>query len=46
MPFDPQPELAGELVELRPLRDEDFGALLAVLLPEHLVVLLARSQGA
>src|SRR5215213_4516962 len=30
MPFDPQPTLKGELVELRPLRPEDFPALYAV----------------
>ena len=30
MPFDPQPTLTGELVELRPLRPEDFDALYAV----------------
>jgi N-acetyltransferase len=27
--FDVQPHLAGELVELRPLREDDFGALYA-----------------
>jgi len=30
MPFDLQPTLRGELVELRPLRAEDFSALYAV----------------
>jgi RimJ/RimL family protein N-acetyltransferase len=30
MPFDPQPTLKGELLELRPLRAEDFDALYAV----------------
>jgi RimJ/RimL family protein N-acetyltransferase len=30
MPFDPQPILKGELLELRPLRAEDFDALFAV----------------
>jgi len=30
MPFDLQPTLKGELVELRPLRSEDFPALFAV----------------
>jgi N-acetyltransferase len=30
MPFDLQPTLKGELVELRPLRPEDFDALYAV----------------
>lgn len=30
MPFDPQPVLRGELLELRPLRAEDFAALYAV----------------
>ena len=30
MPFDLQPTLTGELVELRPLREEDFEALFAV----------------
>ncbi len=30
MPFDLQPVLKGELVELRPLREEDFDALFAV----------------
>ena len=30
MPFDLQPTLTGELVELRPLRPEDFPALYAV----------------
>ena len=30
MPFDLQPRLRGELVELRPLRAEDFDALYAV----------------
>ena len=30
MPFELQPTLAGELVELRPLRAEDFDALFAV----------------
>ena len=30
MPFDPQPCLAGDLVELRPLRAEDYRALFAV----------------
>jgi RimJ/RimL family protein N-acetyltransferase len=30
MPFDSQPVLKGELVELRPLRAEDFDALFAV----------------
>lgn len=29
MPFDLQPVLAGELVELRPLREDDFEALFA-----------------
>ena len=29
-PFDPQPHLAGELLELRPLREEDHDALFAV----------------
>jgi RimJ/RimL family protein N-acetyltransferase len=29
-PFDPQPRLAGELVELRPLREDDYDALFAV----------------
>ena len=30
MPFDPQPVLSGELLELRPLRHENFGPLFAV----------------
>lgn len=30
MPFDPQPILQGELLELRPLREEDFRDLYAV----------------
>lgn len=30
MPFDLQPILKGELIELRPLREEDFDALYAV----------------
>src|SRR5690349_4195730 len=30
MPFDRQPCLAGDLIELRPLREEDFDALYAV----------------
>ena len=30
MPFDLQPVLTGELLELRPLRDEDFPVLYAV----------------
>ena len=30
MPFDPQPVLKGELLELRPLRPEDFDDLYAV----------------
>src|SRR5215210_2228752 len=30
MPFDLQPTLRGELVELRPLRADDFDALFAV----------------
>ena len=30
LPFDLQPVLTGELLELRPLRDEDFSALYAV----------------
>ena len=30
MPFDPQPVLKGTLLELRPLRTEDFDALFAV----------------
>lgn len=30
MPFDLQPVLTGELIELRPLRDDDFDALFAV----------------
>lgn len=30
MPFDYQPVLTGDLVELRPLRDDDFDALFAV----------------
>lgn len=30
MPFELQPTLTGELVELRPLREEDFAALFAV----------------
>jgi RimJ/RimL family protein N-acetyltransferase len=30
VPFDLQPTLTGELVELRPLREEDFPALFAV----------------
>ena len=30
MPFEPQPVLKGELIELRPLRAEDFDALFAV----------------
>ena len=30
MPFDLQPTLTGELLELRPLRSEDFPALFAV----------------
>ncbi|HJP60115.1 MAG TPA: GNAT family N-acetyltransferase [Gemmatimonadaceae bacterium] len=30
MPFDLQPTLRGDLVELRPLRDEDFDAVYAV----------------
>jgi N-acetyltransferase len=30
MPFDLQPVLTGEIVELRPLREEDFPALFAV----------------
>lgn len=30
MPFDLQPVLSGELVELRPLREDDFDALFAV----------------
>lgn len=30
MPFDPQPHLVGELLELRPLRDGDFESLFAV----------------
>ncbi len=30
MPFDPQPCLRGDLLELRPLRPEDFQALFAV----------------
>ncbi len=30
MPFDPQPSLRGELLELRPLLAEDFDALYAV----------------
>jgi RimJ/RimL family protein N-acetyltransferase len=30
MPFDLQPTLKGELLELRPLREEDFDALYAV----------------
>jgi RimJ/RimL family protein N-acetyltransferase len=30
MPFDLQPALTGRLVELRPLREEDFDALFAV----------------
>lgn len=30
MPFELQPTLRGELVELRPLREDDFGALYAV----------------
>jgi RimJ/RimL family protein N-acetyltransferase len=30
MPFDPQPTLKGDLLELRPLRPEDFEALYAV----------------
>ena len=29
-PFDPQPTLRGDLLELRPLREEDFDALFAV----------------
>jgi N-acetyltransferase len=29
-PFDPQPRLVGETVELRPLRDSDFADLFAV----------------
>ncbi len=29
MPFDPQPRLAGDLLELRPLRADDFAALYA-----------------
>ncbi|HEY3884415.1 MAG TPA: GNAT family N-acetyltransferase [Vicinamibacterales bacterium] len=30
MPFEPQPHLTGELLELRPLRPDDFDALYAV----------------
>jgi RimJ/RimL family protein N-acetyltransferase len=30
MPFDPQPTLAGTLLELRPLRPDDFDVLYAV----------------
>ena len=30
MPFDPQPSLTGDLLELRPLRAEDYQALFAV----------------
>jgi len=30
MPFDPQPHLTGDLLELRPLRAEDYHALFAV----------------
>ena len=30
MPFEPQPTLKGDLIELRPLRPEDFDALYAV----------------
>src|ERR1700755_1411932 len=30
MPFELQPVLRGELVELRPLREDDFGELYAV----------------
>ena len=30
MPFDLQPTLTGNLIELRPLREEDFDALFAV----------------
>ncbi len=30
MSFEPQPTLVGELLELRPLRDEDWAALFAV----------------
>jgi RimJ/RimL family protein N-acetyltransferase len=30
MPFDPQPVLKGQLVELRPLRPDDFDVLFAV----------------
>src|SRR5262245_20452080 len=30
MPFDRQPHLKGDLIELRPLRAEDFDALYAV----------------
>jgi RimJ/RimL family protein N-acetyltransferase len=29
-PFDPQPRLVGEMVELRPLRDSDFADIFAV----------------
>ncbi len=30
VPFDPQPTLRGDLLELRPLREDDFDALFAV----------------
>lgn len=30
MPFDPQPQLKGELVVLRPLREADYDDLYAV----------------
>ena len=30
IPFDPQPELVGDIVELRPLRESDFDDLCAV----------------
>jgi N-acetyltransferase len=30
IPFDPQPHLVGDIVELRPLRESDFGDLFAV----------------
>src|SRR6186713_2262612 len=30
MPFDLQPVLTGDLIELRPLREDDFSALFAV----------------
>jgi hypothetical protein len=29
IPFDPQPHLVGDVVELRPLRADDFDAVLA-----------------